>query len=202
MNIESREKITRGALDLFLSHGIKTVTMDKIAAALSMSKRTIYEQFSDKDELVTECLKLFRTELDKERDEIRERSENSFIFLLSMFKMSFIKLNGINVRFLQDVETIFSDDIKKCRLNRPSQIAQMRELIRQSQEDGYIDPMLSTDVLATVYYGMLSSLRDKDSYDYSVISPKDALKMLCTIYFRGVATEKGLKLIVQYIKSE
>lgn len=176
--------------------------MDKIAAALSMSKRTIYEQFSDKDELVTECLKLFRTELDKERDEIRERSENSFIFLLSMFKMSFIKLNGINVRFLQDVETIFSDDIKKCRLNRPSQIAQMRELIRQSQEDGYIDPMLSTDVLATVYYGMLSSLRDKDSYDYSVISPKDALKMLCTIYFRGVATEKGLKLIVQYIKSE
>ena len=202
MNIESREKITRGALDLFLSHGIKTVTMDKIAAALSMSKRTIYEQFSDKDELVTECLKLFRTEMDKERDEIREKSENSFIFLLSMFKMSFIKLNGINVRFLQDVETIFSDDIKKCRLNRPSQIAQMRELIRQSQEDGYIDPMLSTDVLATVYYGMLSSLRDKDSYDYSVISPKDALKMLCTIYFRGVATEKGLKLIVQYIKSE
>ncbi|MBO7636638.1 MAG: TetR/AcrR family transcriptional regulator [Paludibacteraceae bacterium] len=202
MNIESREKITRGALDLFLSHGIKTVTMDKIAAALSMSKRTIYEQFSDKDELVTECLKLFRTELDKERDEIRERSENSFIFLLSMFKMSFIKLNGINVRFLQDVETIFSDDIKKCRLNRPSQIAQMNELIRQSQEDGYIDPMLSTDVLATVYYGMLSSLRDKDSYDYSVISPKDALKMLCTIYFRGVATEKGLKLIAQYIKSE
>ncbi len=175
--------------------------MDKIAAALSMSKRTIYEQFSDKGELVTECLKLFREELDKERDDIRAKSENSFVFLLSMFKMSFLRLNGINIRFLQDVETIFSEEIKRCRLNRPSQIEQMSELIRQSQKDGYVDPTLSSDVSATVYYGMISSLRDKDSYDYSVVSPKDVLKILCTIYFRGIATEKGLKLIAQYVES-
>lgn len=200
MSLENREKITKGALDLFLSEGIKTVTMDKIAASLSVSKRTIYEQFADKEELVSECLALFKRENDEQRAAIERTSENSFVFLLRMFQAGFMKLNKINLRFVADVETLFPEKIKQNKLNRPAQIAQFSELIHKSQEDGYIIPTLSSEVLAIVYYGMISSLRDKESYDYSSVSPKDVLRMLCSIYFRGTATEKGMKLITEYIE--
>ena len=40
--------------ELFKTYGIKSVTMDSLASHLGISKRTIYEVFSDKDELLVE----------------------------------------------------------------------------------------------------------------------------------------------------
>ena len=54
--LELRERIIDTALNSFATHGIKSITMDDIAAALGISKRTLYEVFSDKETLLMECL--------------------------------------------------------------------------------------------------------------------------------------------------
>ena len=51
---ETREKIVETALQMFNSRGCRGVTMDDIAQALHMSKRTLYETFANKEELLTE----------------------------------------------------------------------------------------------------------------------------------------------------
>ena len=55
--MDNRERIIEGAAELFKTYGIKSVTMDSLANHLGMSKRTIYEVFSDKDELLIGVLK-------------------------------------------------------------------------------------------------------------------------------------------------
>ena len=47
--MESRNRIIEGAAELFRTYGIKSVTMDSLANHLGISKRTIYELFSDKE---------------------------------------------------------------------------------------------------------------------------------------------------------
>ena len=47
-----REKIIHKASDLFLSYGFKSVTMDDLANALGISKKTIYQNFDNKTKLV------------------------------------------------------------------------------------------------------------------------------------------------------
>ena len=54
--LELRERIIDTALNSFATHGIKSITMDDIAAALGISKRTLYEVFSDKETLLMECI--------------------------------------------------------------------------------------------------------------------------------------------------
>ena len=51
------ERIVTGSEELFLKAGIKSVTMDDIAAHLGMSKKTIYQFFKDKNELVIALVK-------------------------------------------------------------------------------------------------------------------------------------------------
>lgn len=51
---ELRERIVETAMNAFTSHGIKSITMDDIAASLGISKRTLYEVFSDKESLLKE----------------------------------------------------------------------------------------------------------------------------------------------------
>ena len=49
---DQKQKIIQGAFDLFMKYGIRSVTMDEIARHLSISKKTIYQQFKDKGEIV------------------------------------------------------------------------------------------------------------------------------------------------------
>ena len=50
--MDNRDRIIEGAAELFKTYGMRSVTMDFLANHLGMSKRTIYEIFSDKDELL------------------------------------------------------------------------------------------------------------------------------------------------------
>ena len=53
---ELRERIIMTATEAFTLKGIKCITMDDIAAALGISKRTLYEVFADKESLLKECI--------------------------------------------------------------------------------------------------------------------------------------------------
>jgi len=50
--MEARERILEKSSELFSRHGVRRITMDDIAAQCGMSKKTIYQYFKDKDELV------------------------------------------------------------------------------------------------------------------------------------------------------
>ena len=51
-----RETIIQLAAEMFVGQGIKAVRMDDIARHIGVSKRTNYEQFGDKEELISECI--------------------------------------------------------------------------------------------------------------------------------------------------
>lgn len=59
----SRKKIVETALQMFNCRGVRGVTMDDIAAAMHMSKRTLYESFANKEELLTECMMMVYNEI-------------------------------------------------------------------------------------------------------------------------------------------
>ena len=50
--MESKERILIKAEELFMQYGIRSVSMDDISNNLGMSKKTLYQYFADKDELV------------------------------------------------------------------------------------------------------------------------------------------------------
>ena len=54
----NREQILKITASLFLERGCKSLTMDEVASANGMSKRTLYELFHDKAELLQECILL------------------------------------------------------------------------------------------------------------------------------------------------
>lgn len=62
-----KEQIMLTAFDLFSEHGIKNVSMDDIAHNASISKRTLYELFEDKETLLTECRNVIRKHYKKRK---------------------------------------------------------------------------------------------------------------------------------------
>lgn len=85
---ELRERIIMTATEAFTLKGIKCITMDDIAAALGISKRTLYEVFADKESLLKECILQKQAERDKYLQEIYEQSNNVLEVILAVFQKS------------------------------------------------------------------------------------------------------------------
>ena len=86
---ELRERIIMTATEAFTLKGIKCITMDDIAAALGISKRTLYEVFADKESLLKECILHKQAERDKYLQAIYEQSNNLLEVILAVFQLSF-----------------------------------------------------------------------------------------------------------------
>ena len=86
---ELRERIIMTVTEAFTLKGIKCITMDDIAAALGISKRTLYEVFADKESLLKECILHKQAERDKYLQAIYEQSNNVLEVILAVFQLSF-----------------------------------------------------------------------------------------------------------------
>src|SRR5579862_7718340 len=75
--IQTKEKILKGAEGLFTRYGIRSISMDDIARHLSVSKKTLYQHYADKDELVTMVTEAHMASSKKLYEAIRKQSENS-----------------------------------------------------------------------------------------------------------------------------
>ncbi|MCR6722393.1 MAG: TetR/AcrR family transcriptional regulator [Chitinophagaceae bacterium] len=56
--MEQQERIVAKAHELFMRYGIRSVSMDEIATHLGISKKTIYQFFTDKDSLVAAVVEI------------------------------------------------------------------------------------------------------------------------------------------------
>ena len=74
--METRDRIISKSIELFVRFGIRYVTMDQIAAELGISKRTIYELFKDKDDLLLQCIEEMGKRNNRELHDIVVKSEN------------------------------------------------------------------------------------------------------------------------------
>ena len=80
--LDTKERIILAASNLFWTYGIRNVKMDDIANELSISKKTIYQFFKDKNEIVTVSVKSL---LEKERMFIEEKIEQSIDAMDELF---------------------------------------------------------------------------------------------------------------------
>ena len=69
-----KKEIVDNALKLFMRYGVRSVTMDDIAKELSISKKTIYQHFADKDEIVSKAAEIHLNCEMQIMQDVRDRS--------------------------------------------------------------------------------------------------------------------------------
>lgn len=102
--MSTEEQILKGANELFFQYGIKGVTMDDVAKHLSMSKRTIYEKFQNK-EIIVEIL--FKQHMLTHMDDLkkfRHLSSNAIEEIFMMLQPMKELFESMNPRLLFELK--------------------------------------------------------------------------------------------------
>lgn len=202
MNWDVKNRIINGSLDMFHEKGIKNVTMDMIASELSISKRTIYEYFDNKEKLVLACLELFGNRMKEECEKKKEHSANSLEFLLNVLYINVQMFRIVNVNFFKDIKKMFPNiqsDVKKKELEN---IEIFGKILQTAQDEGFIRIDYNIEILKKIFNMMVMALKDPTYYDFTRYPFPDVFWTNSELFFRGIATEKGMKLIDNFNKKK
>jgi AcrR family transcriptional regulator len=196
--IDNKEKILRGAEDLFMKYGVRSISMDDIARHLSVSKKTLYQHFADKEELVTMVSKSHLERNAKEFDAIQESAGNSIEELARISVCMKKNLEGVNQTMLFDIQKFHPKawsvwiDFK----NKFIREAVIRNL-KQGIEDGFIRPEVDPQVMAILRIELIQLSFNPDIFPRERFSLVEVHSQLFDHFVLGLVTEKGRKLYLK-----
>lgn len=195
MEIGTRERIIEHAAGQFLSNGIRNITMDELAEQLGMSKRTIYELFKDKKELVMECMKYFEKEKAKFNQEILRCSENSFDALLNLFNANRDILLKTSRSFYDDIKKYFPEvsQYRECQKKNLKNL--FNDIFQEAKEEGFVLESLDPAILSELFTEELFSFFDEKQLLQEKFRFKEFYETMYLTFFRGIATDKGRAVI-------
>ncbi len=100
---EQKDRILAYAIENFSRNGIRNVKMDDIASDLGISKRTLYQLFKDKENLLVECFKYSEKRSAKLYSELIKSTDNILELYTKWLKMRIDEIRSVNPQFFSDL---------------------------------------------------------------------------------------------------
>jgi AcrR family transcriptional regulator len=199
--VDIRDRIIEAAAESFRTYGIRSVTMDSLANQLGMSKRTIYEIFSDKDELLMEVL----TRLARQQKELAKRvldeSENSIVAIFRMLEINRDNFQSMSAAFQSDLKKYHHDVLMKNvdNIEMPDYRNNF-QVIEKGIKEGFFRKEINPDLVNRCLYNLGRSIMDNDLYPYEMFARREVIHNIFFNYLRGISTQEGLDLIIKLEK--
>lgn len=197
--MENKKQIVQAAEDLFMAYGVRSVTMDDISRKISISKKTIYQYYRDKDEIV--CLVTERV-LRKEKEKmlaIKEVAEDAIheIVLVSQYMRKHTQ--NVNPSILFDLQKYHPNAWKIYLSFKESVFLDaLKATLYRGIEEGYFRQDIDVDILAQLRIMQIQMAGDQEIFPQDKFDFKKVIIQLFEHFMQGVLTEKGRKKLAQY----
>ncbi len=199
MSIGQTERIIQGGEELFMQKGIKSVTMDDIAKHLGMSKKTIYNFFSDKNELVNALVKKKLNEDECQIHTIIEDSANVIEEMINMMKCSeeiFSRINPIVIHDLQKYHTEAWTEFQNFKAD--VLVKTLEQLLTKGIQQGFIRPDVDVKILAKMRVNQVEMGFNASIFPIAQFSTWKVQYQMLEHFNYGICTLKGHELLDQY----
>ncbi len=188
--------------ELYLKYGIKSVTMDDVARELGISKKTLYQYFKDKDELVKKVIEYHVGFMQKEMRNLISKKVNAIEELLLVSKLTTEFLKRINLSITYDLKKYYPDIWKNINLNQRDHIFnQVKENMKKGIKEGLYRKDLNIDIIAHFYLFRIEMSQTIELIVKSKYSYEELFNTSFNYHIRGIANKKGIEYLERKIKS-
>lgn len=192
-----RERIIATAIEAFTKNGIKNITMDDIANKLSISKRTLYETFRDKETLLVECVARQQKEVEDYTGQVLLESENVLEVLLKFYKKSLEIYHQTNRRFFEDMNK-YPKVKAMVKHNREENSENTVAFFNKGIEQGIFRSDVKFEIMHLLVREQVDMLMSTDLCNaYSFV---DVYESIMFVYMRGISTERGQRILEDFIE--
>ncbi len=195
-----RVNIIKHVSQMILSLGVKSVRMDDVAGELGMSKRTLYEMFGDKEELLYESLAYLIDERCRDLSQKTKDCENMFeVLLISVKETCGNGFSEMERRLTHNLKKFYPAvyDRIRCRHSLKG-VENLKYALDKCNEDGLLDPNADIELMAQMFLLTVGNfLADSNITLPENVSREEAFAVMAINFLRGMASVKGLQVIDQ-----
>jgi TetR/AcrR family transcriptional regulator, cholesterol catabolism regulator len=198
---EELKNILLKVRELYMKYGIKSITMDDVAMELGISKKTLYQYVTDKDDLVG---KFIDNEIMLRQEEICNCLDKDFNAIDELFAIT-IFMN----RYLKDQNPATDHDLKKYYPHHYNRMVKTRRErifsyillnLKKGKEEGLYRENMNEDIIAKLYLSRVESIQLNDLFTVEEFTSARLFMELLVYHVRGIATERGIFVLDKKIR--
>lgn len=184
-----------------MQYGIKSITMDDIAKELSISKKTIYQYFTDKDEIVMLSMTFYMDQQKVAFEEMQQKATNTIEelhFISQHLKSNF---QNVSMSALMDIQKHYPK-VWQLFLSYKEEVFKktMMDTINRGIAEGYFRNDVDPELMAVLRFEQIQmcfnpSIFPKDKYSFSEMQTHFLMH-----FIHGMLTDKGRELLKTYFK--
>lgn len=199
---EIKLHILKEAEKLFMKYGIRSVTMDDIAKAMGISKKTIYVNFKDKNELVHQLFSEMFNQNGSGIEQCSSEAENAVEEVFGIMKFLKQCLAGVNPIVFYDLEKYHANTNQIMQEFKHQHILNniIKTLNRGIAEQVFL-PYINVEILAHSRVKQIDWIFESDLVRSGKFSLYDVFLETTYHFLRGIATESGNQIINEYKKT-
>jgi AcrR family transcriptional regulator len=198
-----REKIIHKAADMFITLGFKSVTMDDIAAAMGISKKTIYANFKNKTALVKEATLVMFHVISHGIDCISSQDKNPIeeLYDIKKFVMMHLKdeksspqyqLQKYYPEIFNTLQELQFDTMQECTLRN----------LRKGVEQGLYRDNLDIDFVSRIYFIGVNGIKNDKLFPIQNFPKAKLMEDYLEYHLRGIVTKTGELTLNNFINNQ
>lgn len=189
------------ASGLFMTLGIKSLTMSDISSKLGISKKTLYNYVTDKNDLVLKCIDLHINTNECEMSEVCQGCDNAIEELISFSKFAGEKMSAIHPSIFYDLQKYHPEAWNKLNAFEENTILNVtKNNLKRGIEEGLFRDDLNVNVIAQIYLSMVQNIFHNNVAVLSGLPMTEYYNNVFNYHIRGIASEAGIKRINELLK--
>jgi AcrR family transcriptional regulator len=191
-----KERIIQEAAMLFAKQGCKVITMDEIATSMGISKRTIYENFSDKRDLLFQCVEYFFERAQSNVNMILKSSGNVIDTVFKSMKCESDFLGQAKHNFFNEIQKYFPEVYQSTvTIYKKQNFENTEKLLKKGQDDKVIKKDLDIEIITALLQELGTHIISGDAFIKYGYDKHSIMHVFILTFIRGICTEKGLKIL-------
>jgi AcrR family transcriptional regulator len=186
---------------LYMKYGIKSVSMDDVAKELSISKKTLYQHISDKNELVEKVIDSEITERLANFENILKKDLNAIDELLEVNKLVTKDNESNNLSLEFDLKKYYFPLWEKVKQTRRDKMLEwIRRNMEKGKAEGYYREDLNIDIISRLHVQRIGNFAENDMFSSSELCSSKLFKEVFTYHLYGICSEKGIRYMEEKLK--
>lgn len=197
---DKRQEIIDKVTDLYLRFGIRSVTMDDVVHEVGISKKTLYQYFKDKSDLVLSVIDCDSKKKKQEHDKALEGTSNAIEKMMAFYEFQMKMVKEYNPSMIFDLRKYYpelhNDFVKK---KREIIYENVLKNIEQGKAEGLYRKELNQKVIAMLNLMRVEAIANSESFKPEDLLTNEFLKEMFTYHMYGIVSDKGRKILEQNI---
>lgn len=193
-------KLKEAIFDILLQNGMKKTTMDMVASTLSMSKRTLYEIFDNKEQMIKVILEHSHKNHQAELNRIFTSSDTMMEAFFLVLKLHLKIMMRASSDFIMDMDSKYA----KMRPHYDDQNNDWQrsvlEMIKIGIRQGVFSKDIKYPILVRMFNIQMESLKRMEEFLPKDVTLSEAFNTVSIAFLRSIATEQGLKVLEEIRK--